>query len=353
MNKILIKTKVKKSSALILSLVVIVALLVYAVAFISAGINQSLIVEVSRRQTGSFNLAEAGLDHAIMWLRTQAAPPIGNRVDPWGGVENLGGGSYTVTITDMGAIAGSPNIRRYRVASTGTLNNVSRVLTNYVQVDNFARFLWFTNREIFSGTNVWFWSLDVLNGPTHTNGHFNIYGTPVFRADAHSANTYIRFFNDGNNINLSQATNPPNDIPDFQQGVDFGAAAITMPAQALSLRSAAANGGIYLRCNTTVVLNSDGTMNVTNSRQGWNNRNMALPANGALFVAKNTSGCTSNLTISGTLNGRLTVGAADDVVIPNSIVYADNPRTNPASDDTMGIISEKDIMIKVILNLLK
>jgi hypothetical protein len=80
-------------------------------------------------------------------------------------------------------------------------------------------------------------------------------------------------------------------------------------------------------------------MNVTNSRKGWNNRNMALPANGALFVYS------GSLTVSGTLNGSLTVGASGDVVIPNSILYADDPRVNPASDDTLGIISESDIVI--------
>ena len=339
MSWMLKETKDKKGSAIILSLVVIVALLIYAAAFISAGINQSLIVEISKRQSGSFNLAEAGLDHAIVWLRSQPSAPVGDRTDPWGSVQGLGGGSYTVTITDLGAVGGSATIRRYKITSTGTLNNVNRVLTNYVQVDNYARYLWFTDREVFNGTNVWFWTEDNLNGPTHTNGHFNIAGNPVFESEARSVDDYLRYFNNGNNINSSELTNSPYDNPDFQQGVDFGAENIDMPSQALSLRSAAANGGIYLRGNTTVVLNSDGTMNVTNSRKGWSNRNMALPTNGALFVSA------GNLTISGTLNGKLTVGANYDVIIPDSIVYADDPRTVPASDDTLGIIAESDIVI--------
>ena len=334
-----VKYKDKKGSVLILSLVVIVALLIYAAAFISAGINQSLIVEISKRQASSFNLAEAGLDHAIVWLRAQPSPPIGNNTDPWGAVQNVGGGSYSVTITDLGPVGGSVTIRRYRVTSTGSFSNVNRVLTNYVQVDNYARYLWFTDREVFNGSNVWFWTQDHLNGPTHTNGHFNIYGNPVFQSQVRSVDGYIRFYNNGNNVNLNQTTNPPYDLPNFQQGVDFGAEIITMPSQALSLRSAAANGGLYLRGNTTIVLNNNGTMNVTNSRKGWNNQNMALPANGALFVYS------GNLTISGTLNGRITTGASGDVIIPNSIVYADDPRTIPTSDDTMGIISESDIII--------
>jgi hypothetical protein len=335
----MIKPKNKKGSALILSLVVIVALLIYAVAFVSAGINQGLLIEISKRRASAFNLAEAGLDHAIVWLRAQASPPVGNSTDPWGSVQSLGGGTYSVVITDLGAIGASSSIRRYKVTSTGTLNNVNSVLTNYVQVDNYARYLWFTDREVFSGSNVWFWTEDHLDGPTHTNGHFNIAGNPVFESEVRSVDDYLRYYNNGNNINSTSLTNSPYDMPDFQEGVDFGAESITMPSQALSLRSAAATSGLYLRGNTTVVLNSDGTMNVTNSRKGWNNRNMALPANGALFVYS------GSLTVSGTLNGSLTVGASGDVVIPNSILYADDPRVNPASDDTLGIISESDIVI--------
>lgn len=334
-----IKFKHKKGSTLILSLVVIIALLIYAAAFISISINQSLIIDIFTRRTSAFNLAEAGLDNAIVWLRAQPSPPVGNNVNPWGGVQNLGGGSYSVTITDLGAVGGSASIRRYRVSSTGTFGNMSRTLANYVQVDNYARYLWFTDREVFNGTNVWFWSQDRLNGPTHTNGHFNIFGGPVFESEVQSVDSYLRYFNNGNNINSTALTNPPYDLPNFQQGVGFGASTITMPRQALSLRAAASNGGIYLSGNTTVVLNNNSTMNVTNSRKGWNNRNMAIPANGALFV---NSG---NLTVSGTLSGKLTVGASGDVIIPNNIVYADNPRTNPASRDTMGIIAETDVVI--------
>lgn len=334
-----VKLKNKKGSTLILSLVVIVALLMYAAAFISIGINQSLLVDIFKRRTAAFNIAEAGLDHAIVWLRSQSSPPVGDRTNPWGSVQSLGGGTYSVVIADLGMVGASTGIRRYKVTSTGIFGNTTRILANYVQVDNYARYLWFTDREVFSGSNVWFNTNDTLNGPTHTNGHFNIAGDPVFQSEVRSVDDYLRYYNNGNNINSTQLSNAPYDEPTFQEGVGFGAETINMPSQALSLRSAAASGGIYLQGNSTVVLNSNGTMNVTNSKKKWNNKNMAIPANGALFVNG------GNLTISGTLNGRLTVGASSDVVIPNSIVYADDPRVNSSSDDTMGIISESDIVI--------
>jgi len=331
--------KNNKGIALIATFFVICILLIFLGAFLSTDINQSITSDIFRRRTKAFYLAESGLDQAITWLRDQPSPPIGNYTDPWGGAQNLGGGSYTVTITDLGIIAGSGSIRRYQVTSAGSFGNLNRSVSSYIQVDNYSRYLWFTDREVFNGTTVWFWTQDHLNGPTQTNGHFNIMGNPIFESQARSVDTYIRFFNNGNNINLSQATNPPYDNPDFQQGMYFGVTPTTMPNRAIALRNAAASGGLSLTGNSTVVLLPDGTMNVTNSGQGWTNHNIPLPVNGTLFV---NSG---NLTISGTLSGRLTVGANQNVIIPNNILYADDPRTNPNSTDVLGIIAEEDVML--------
>jgi len=339
MSYLIKKLKSRKGIAIVLTFMVTSVLLISSGVFVSMAINQNLTADIYKRRTKAFYMAEAGLDHAVYWLRAQGQPPIGNRTNPWGGVQTIKEGNYSVTITDLGIVGGTGTLRRYKVTSTGTFGNKSRVLTNFLQVDNYARYLWFTDREIYGGTNVWFWSQDHLNGPTHTNGHYNIYGNPIFESEVRSVDDYIRFYNNGHNVNLQQTTNPPFDLPDFQQGVDFGVAPTTMPTQALSLRSAASSGGISLTGNTTLVLNSNGTMNVTNAARGWNNRNMALPGNGALFVNSGT------LTMTGTLNGRLTAGASSNVIIPNNIVYADDPRINPNADDTLGIISERNVVI--------
>jgi len=329
-----------KGVALIFAFLVLAVLIAYSAAFISVGVSQNMTSDIFKRRAKAFNISEAGLDHAIVWLRAQGSPPVGNRTNPWGSVQSIGGGTYSVLIADLGAIGGTGNIRRYKITSTGSFGNMSRSLAAYVQVDNYARYIWFTDSETFGGTNVWFWSLDHLDGPTHTNGHFNIYGNPVFEGEVRSVDDYIRFYNNGNNINLSQPTNAPYDNPSFSEGINFGTEQITMPSQALSLRAAASSGGFFLTGDTTAVLNSNGTMNVTNSNKKWSNKNMALPANGALFINK------GNLTISGTLDGRLTVGSSRDILIPGNIVYADDPRVNPSSDDVLGVIAESDVMIK-------
>ncbi|RJP29528.1 MAG: DUF4900 domain-containing protein [Candidatus Omnitrophota bacterium] len=330
----------KKGVALITTFFAITVLLIFCGLFVMVSISQNMASDRFRRRTRAFYLAESGLDRAIFWLRTQPSPPVGDKIDPWGGAQNLGEGSYTVSIFDLGMVGANSSIRRYRVRSSGSFGNITRTLTNYVQVDNYARYLWFTDREVYGGVNVWFWTQDRLNGPTHTNSHFNIYGNPVFESEVRSVDDYIRFYNNGINVNLQQTSNSPYDEPVFLEGVDFGVQPTTMPNQALSLRSAAnSSEGIYLSGNTKVVLNSDGTMSVTNSKKKWKDKDMPLPANGALFVNN------GSLHVSGTLNGRLTVGSSSDVVIPDSIVYADDPKLNPNSDDVLGVISERDIVV--------
>mgnify|MGYP001766030896 CR=1 FL=1 len=332
----------EKGAALIATYLVLAVLLAFGSYVIEVSNSQNRAANTFKRQAQAVSIAEAGLDRALLWLRTQGTPPTGTIAPISQNLPASGTplGSYTVTITDLGSPGGSPSIRRYRVSSVGTIGSTSQTVTNYLQTDNYARYIWFTDSESYDGTNVWFWDQDHLNGPTHTNGHFNMKGDPVFDGEVRSVDNYIRYYNNGNNINSSDLSNAPYDEPVFGDTVTLGSDSINMPTQALNLRAASTNGGLRLTGNSTVVLNANGTMNVTNAARGWYNRNMALPANGALFVRD------GNLTLSGTLSGRLTVGSSRDIIITNNILYANDPRLpGSTSTDTLGIIAESDVII--------
>jgi len=333
-----------KGFALITTYMVVAVLLAFGGFVVEVSNSQNGAANNFKRQAQVMSIAEAGIDRGLVWIRAQSSPPLGNIASITQNIPPTGTalGSYTVAFTDLGSPGGSTSIRRYRIRSTGTIGSISQTVTNYLQTDNYARYIWFTDGENYDGTNVWFWDQDHLNGPTHTNGHFNIKGDPVFGGEVRSVDDYIRYYNNGNNINSSNLSNSPRDVPDFQDTVTLGSDSINMPTQALSLRSAStAVGGLRLTGNTTIVLNSDGTMNVTNNNKNpkWNNKNMALPANGALFVNN------GSLNISGALSGRLTAGASGDINVMNNITYANDPRTNPGSTDTLGLISEGDVVI--------
>jgi hypothetical protein len=80
-------------------------------------------------------------------------------------------------------------------------------------------------------------------------------------------------------------------------------------------------------------------MTVTNSKKKWKKKNMALPANGAIFVNSGT------LSVSGTVHGAATIGASGDIFVTDNLTYASDPRTNPSSTDVLGIISESDVVV--------
>ena len=39
------------------------------------------------------------------------------------------------------------------------------------------------------------------------------------------------------------------------------------------------------------------------------------------------------------------MGSSSDVIIAGNVLYATDPRVNPASTDTLGIVAEQDVML--------
>jgi hypothetical protein len=173
-----------------------------------------------------------------------------------------------------------------------------------------------------------------LNGPVHTNGNFNIAGNPWFGDVTSESGSEINYMHGG----------PPNDNPTFVEGIDFNVDTTSMPTRATNLRNASTSGGMRLYGDTYVVLNSNGTMNVTNVNAGYSNSNMALPANGALFVENRIVSRRlveyGNVTVMGTLNGRLSIGANNNINISGNVTY-----NNPASADMLGLIAEGNLIV--------
>ena len=84
-NSLTPKLKNNKGVALILTFLTMTLLLIFLAAFVGMSINQNIISDIFRKRTKAFYLAEAGLDHGVNWLRSQASPPVGDVTNPWGG----------------------------------------------------------------------------------------------------------------------------------------------------------------------------------------------------------------------------------------------------------------------------
>ena len=333
-------SKNKKGIALITAYIVIAVLTVLGAAFISRSISEMRVAERGKNSTQAFYIAEAGIDFAIEEMRN------GNTSDEDTATLNDSNatpiGYYNVVWQRIGTSSA------WEIISDGFVGDTQRRVRVETQPDTFARYLYFTDDEHFHWQwlriPVWFTTGDSLGGPLQTNSHFHISGDPAFGdPDYHkpvkSEDDFITYMNGGWPINSTASSNPPNDNPTFQDGLQLDADRSPFPSKALDLRTAAVQEGMMLTGPTTIVLNNDGTMNVTNPHSGWTNENMDLPSNGALFVNG------GDLTISGTLNGQLSIGTNRDIIISNNVTYNTDPKVDPTSTDTLGLIAERDVVI--------
>jgi len=322
----------------------IILIAIYGVITVLAVFSASLVFKVSSEKklldrntfaTQARYLADSGLDHAFLWLKEQPSYPSGISPIIPDELQNVSlgeGADFSVTIDpyDTNMVQ---YVKRYKITATGTISGVSRELSMDVVMDTFARYAYFTDIEIYSAPwktyTVWFTSNDHIRGPLHTNDQLHISGDPVFDDIVCSVDDEVAYYNGG----------PPQDNPQFDGGLELGAEAVNFPLAPTALKNAASSSGLELEGNTMIVLNSNGTMNVTNAAKGWSNKNMSLPANGAVFVNN------GDVEVSGTLDGQLTIGSEQNILISNDIVYKDDPRTDPASTDMLGLIAEEDVVI--------
>ncbi len=325
--------KNKNNRGFLLTLVMIYTFLIMAflgtfLVMVTGGLRQ---VNKAIESTRAYYVADAGLADAFMQLRAAASFPAAFNANNAGypvGPNNLNG-SYTVAVTTNGATWPT-----YTLASRGTFGNTTKTLTLRVKATSYARWNYLSVTEISPTWGSLWWVTGMYSeGPIHTNGQFNIWGSPIYNGPVSQVSSAINYGNGG----------PPTDNPNFQKGITLSADAIAFPTTDLltSVQSGASQAqGLSLTGNTTVTLVSDGTMKVTNSNKGWNAKSMAIPANGALYVNN------GDVTVGGTLKGQLTIGTNNNVLISGNIRYNTDPRTNSTSTDLLGLVANTNVTVK-------
>ncbi len=310
----------KRGSILILVYLVIVVVLALSAFLVYMVVNTRLNFKNIEDNAKAFDLAEAGIDYGINYVKTTHNTSLSEYS------ENLGEGSFTVSVSSV-------STDRVKVVSTGTVGSFSRTLEAYLQPDVYSRYAYFTDSETFRiwwwTIPVWFTSNDYLDGPVYTNKHYNISGDPVFDGPVKSHDDYINYLHGG----------PPNDNPQFNGGLELGVDEMPMPTGAPDLENAASSNGLYLNGKTLIVFNNDGTLNITNANKGWSSHTVNIPDNGAVFVSG------GNVYVRGTLSGRVSVGTDKNIIITGNVIYNDDPRTNPNSNDILALIAEENVVV--------
>ena len=326
-------TSMKNNRGFLLIMTMICTFLIMAFlgafwVMVTGGLRQA---NKATESTRAYYVADAGLSDAFMQLRARAAFPAAfntNNANYPVGPNNLNG-SYTVNITTDNAIWPI-----YTLASQGTFGNTRKTLTLRVKATSYSKWNYLSLTEIHPTWGSLWWVTGMYSeGPIHTDGQFNIWGSPVFNGPVSQVSPTINYGNGG----------PPTDNPNFENGLTLNADAIAFPTAELltSVQTGAAQAqGISLTGDTTVTLVSDGTMQVTNAAKNWNAKSMAIPANGAFYVNN------GDVTVGGTLKGRLTIASNKNVLISGNIRYKTDPRTDPTSTDLLGLVANTDVTVK-------
>lgn len=156
----------------------------------------------------------------------------------------------------------------------------------------FSHYAYFTNRESADGGRIYFTDNTLIDGPTHTNGHFSIHKTPWFGGDYGGVtsagcqfntnktvyqNTCVNspdsrsagvYFNTGNNGTFVKETNmkPSNTAPvsgihapEFTAGIDWQASYVPLPTNSINQRRVAQGigAGSVLRDDQGIIFEHD------------------------------------------------------------------------------------------------
>jgi hypothetical protein len=302
--------------------------------------------------------------------------------------------------------SGAPN-GTYRIRASGTSGDgkVTRSIVATFQNDSFLNYIWYTVYETLdpsayqaasdrtaaagqchtywrngrlapSGSRnycvqIYFTSNDVINGPLHTEDSLAICGSPTFGRSGKndpvevvdpSASTGASTENNGgcsNNATYNTTTGQPK----------FGANTISPPPNNGQLKQIALPSYSFTG-QTDIVLNSTGTMNITNN--GTTQTNVAYPSNGVLYVSTSScpydsvSGTTAytpfgvtyaaqpqpptgwaysgaagcgTVTVHGTYTNSLTIASDNDIVIDGNI-------SRPAgSNALLGLVAQNYVRV--------
>lgn len=301
------------------SLIIMVSglLAIFSVFQLSGQKKQAMALDRSYnyyRNQQARDIANSLMEKALVQLENDVSWRDGYSYD------NFLNGSGNVQVDDEFS---DSTVSRYeiRITSTGTVKDITREAVVMMRRTSFSKYSYFTNVE----PGIYFISGDTIHGPSHTNGPFHLWGSPVFTGEVTSPHMW-RGRGD----------------PEFLGGYNFASNYVTLPTDLTPLQNAAADGGITLDQTAKLVFNPDGTVDISysigNGVWGQPDSYNLSDINGVISSSK-------NVYVKGVINGQITLHSSRNIHIIGDITYADNPINNPASEDMMGIIAEQRVIV--------
>ena len=226
-----------------------------------------------------------------------------------------------------------------RVVSIGEYESVVDTVIVLLTRPSFSRFAYFTNQE----GNIWFFSQDTLHGPAHTNGYFNMAGSPTFHGkvtshDIYSSSSPYRKYNSSTD-------------PNFWGGQEWGVPPLSMPSSIpQDFQDAAQDGGMhYNNRYVWMRFQTDGTVDIAakntySTPYSWEYTTHNISStNGTIYI--DYPYYRPLVFVNGTVDGQVTVGSEGYILVDDDLVLQDDPRTNPNSNDMVGLVAAKDVVV--------
>jgi hypothetical protein len=278
--------------------------------------------------TASHNLALAGANSGLseIYQDTSWTGPMHQTLS-----EGALPGSFTVTVADLGAFRKRLRSVSTYAASTGeTFHDTVEVFFNTKTGSPLTLYAWFTNND----GNVFWQNEDTVWGRAHSNGNVHIAGSPAF----------VDKFTTAKKFDPPKPGEGSNQAK-FLNGYETGVAEIPFPSDISTTVAAATSGGKRYTHDISVTLlpgsaaNNDGMAAVVDLFTGARDTVQLGDAgfNGVILGDGNVS-------VRGTLDGRLSVASLKNISVVDDLLYERNPRTT-TSDDMLGLIATNNVVI--------
>jgi hypothetical protein len=237
------------------------------------------------------------------------------------------GGSFTSRVESTA----STIIRMRSVSTFKSYSDTVEVYFDRSKFQSFSMFAWMTNDE----GGVYWITRDTVWGRVHSNGQINISGSPTFI----------------DKVTTSKAISPKpgtgTSLANYKKGYETGVGQILFPTDISELVNASTSGGKkYTYANTWITLSAgtsadgNGKAYIRTSAGGSIVDSVILgdPSfNGVIYG-------TNNVHVQGTLDGRLSIGAGNNITVEDNVVYEQNP-LNGSSNDMLGLVADQSVIV--------
>lgn len=350
----------RKGVVLIIAVLSLLILGVLAAGFIVGAISEHTMSFNESEAIAGVQCSDGGIAWGFAWLQGQDPPPCGNT-----GAYNLGTYTYPDGSTTQVSLvyADSNNCGNqyqgwgYKIRSSCTRRNAGRNNVTITEMDVVMR------KEtpacmLLTGCcaiNAWYGDFDVTIGRIHFNKRPQVFNSASYPPKGPRFYNKVTASTTGFQCSgLDQGGGCPDGYATFYEGYELNVPEISCavdygPTEACA---AGANGLTLPGADSTyITLNSDGTVRIFqkngsvfpwNTPRGPGNQYQGgslwtIPNQNAV-IAINASGNPGQVYLRGTLRGRLTIMAGKGITILGDVLYATDPRMNPASTDRLGLM---------------